>query len=106
MTWSSVNTGFVLSSGTQGLARLVPTSLFSLAGVSAVLSFTLIISFLRYPSLRKFPSELMFWRAVCDFLFAGQFISFQLANTDLDDNSPDAGKPAHVPCAFSRPRRV
>jgi hypothetical protein len=79
---------------------------YALAGLALVLSLAVIISFLRYPSLRKFPSELNFWRAICDFLFAAQFISFQLgtpsasvvpselrviaANTDLDDNSPDA----------------
>jgi hypothetical protein len=48
--------------------------------LSVVSCCFLIYSYLRFSVLRRFPSNLVVWRAVCDLIFSLQLIAFTIVN--------------------------
>ena len=61
---------------TAAARRLLSLLYFSLSLFSLLLSLTVILSYLTFPTLRQHPNSFVFWRSLCDVLYSLQFIVF------------------------------
>ena len=73
---SSSSGGYVSDPEADAARHLLSLLYLSFSIFSLLVSLSVILSYLSFPSLRQHPNSFVFWRSLCDVLYSAQFVVF------------------------------